>query len=379
MDEQTFDTPDNLIDQVLDLTTTGNEVRLDRLRSLRLLEETRGYEYDGFTSLTSLLVGRCGLGVRDANREVFLSRSLPEMPYTGKLVANDQLTVNQMEVVAHARSRHPDQFAVDEPTLAEAATGLTLGETRRLMDYWVQAHDEPDGSVNEEPSRLHLSKTWQGRGRLDGDLDPEAHALLAEALDSLIGELVRTSPKQDLPPLSELRAEALQEIARRHLDSPTTPVDHGNRPNMTVVVDWRTLLGTDRGGLSELGDGSVISPETAQRLACDAKVCRLLTGPNSEILDLGRSRRTVSAAQWKALRIRDRHCQFPYCRRPWQWTDAHHLDPWSEDGETDLDGLVLICRRHHTLVHEGGWRVDGGPGDLIFTRPDGTTLSTGPP
>ncbi len=75
-----------------------------------------------------------------------------------------------------------------------------------------------------------------------------------------------------------------------------------------------------------MGDETVITPETARRLACDANVSRLLTGPGSEILDLGRTRRTVSPAQWRALRARDRHCRFPGCRRLWSWCDAHHPD-----------------------------------------------------
>jgi len=30
---------------------------------------------------------------------------------------------------------------------------------------------------------------------------------------------------------------------------------------------------------------------------------------------------------------------------------------WIEGGPTDLDNLVLLCRRHHRMVHEGGWQL----------------------
>jgi hypothetical protein len=41
-------------------------------------------------------------------------------------------------------------------------------------------------------------------------------------------------------------------------------------------------------------------------------------------------------------------------RRP---TRSHHLVHWIQEGRTELDNLVLLCYRHHHLVHEGGWRL----------------------
>ena len=73
---------------------------------------------------------------------------------------------------------------------------------------------------------------------------------------------------------------------------------------------------------------------------------------------------------------RDLHCVFPGCDRPATWCDVHHLIPWSQGGATDLGNLVLLCRHHHTLVHEGGWRIEGDPSDLRFYRPDGSRLDT---
>ncbi|HET9203262.1 MAG TPA: HNH endonuclease signature motif containing protein [Acidimicrobiia bacterium] len=33
--------------------------------------------------------------------------------------------------------------------------------------------------------------------------------------------------------------------------------------------------------------------------------------------------------------------------------DVHHRVPWSEDGETIIDNLVLLCHYHHTRIHLG--------------------------
>jgi hypothetical protein len=98
---------------------------------------------------------------------------------------------------------------------------------------------------------------------------------------------------------------------------------------------------------------------------CDASVARVVLRGESEVLDLGRRARFPTAAQFRALIRRDDHCRFPGCDRPPEWTDAHHLEHWLRAGDTNLENLVLLCRRHHVLCHEGGWTLRRGP--------DGTT------
>ena len=291
MGEHTFDTG---MERVTALTAELSDLTLARLEQIAGLDRSGEYLDEGYTSVAAFLVHRCGMGPGEANRQVFMARALERAPYAAKSVGAGRLNVNQFEVLAHAQARHPEPYAGDEPDLCEAVAGLTLPNARRLVEYWCQAHDDPAADAETDPSRVFLSKTFGGRGRLDGELTPEDHALLSQALDTLISEIVETTPKEDLVPMPQLRAQALAEVARRHLDSPTTPTDHGNRPHLTVVVDWEVLTGKRRDKTTELLDGTVITPSAAQRLACDANVCRLLTGPAGEILDMGRSRRTPS-------------------------------------------------------------------------------------
>jgi hypothetical protein len=111
----------------------------------------------------------------------------------------------------------------------------------------------------------------------------------------------------------------------------------------------------------------------AQRLACDADIWRIVLHPATGLpLDVGRSHRLVPHWIRKALWARDRGCRFPGCQAPVAWTDAHHLDPWALGGRTTVDRLLLLCRHHHVLIHEGGWSVqlDPATGAVTATRPD---------
>ncbi len=368
------------MDSIERVTTELERNRLVRLEAVARMDHDGDHLYDGYTSPTAFLIHRCGMTPGEAQREVSLARSLAQLPAALARARSGRLTVSQLEMLAQCRRRHPEQFAVDEAMLAEAVTGLVAADTRRALDYWCQAHCRPPDPASEEPTRVFLSRTLSGRGRLDGDLAAEDFELLESALDTLISELVRTTPRHESSTPSQRRGEALSELARRQLASDATPSRRGSRPAVTVVVDWEVLTGHSRAGLSEFLDGTVVAPATARRLACDAEVCRLLTGPEGEILDLGRSVRTATPAQWKALRIRDRHCRFPGCRRPWSWCDAHHLDWWwDQEGATDVGRMVLLCRHHHTLVHREGWLLVGEPQALTVIRPDGTELPTRSP
>lgn len=54
---------------------------------------------------------------------------------------------------------------------------------------------------------------------------------------------------------------------------------------------------------------------------------------------------------------------------------CHHVEHWSNNGETSVENLMLLCTKHHTLLHEGGFRIETGfQGDWYFVRPDGVAV-----
>jgi predicted restriction endonuclease len=82
----------------------------------------------------------------------------------------------------------------------------------------------------------------------------------------------------------------------------------------------------------------------------------------------------------KALVIRDEHCRFPGCDRPSVWCEGHHVVWVTEGGPTELANLLLVCSRHHHVLHQPGWHAKLRPdGNLKVTDPNGIVRETSPP
>ncbi len=365
-------------DLASDLDEIERAVRvLEAERSRRLAEfERRGaHADDGFLSLSAWLVARHRLASSTATRRVRVARALRAMPQAAEACAEGELSDAAVSLLASARESHPEDFARCEEALLQAARTLPVSGLRSVIAHWQQAQDLAQAEREEDyrfaRRRLHASPTIGAMVRVDGDLDPEAGQMLLSALQAVMDADTRTRRGADLRSPGQRRADALGEICRTWLDSTERPAILGERPHVVVTLDLDALEG--RAGRSELQDRGAVTPEAARRLACDAKVSRVITDGASRPLDVGRSTKVVPPALRRAVTVRDRGCRFPGCGRPPSWCDAHHVRHWADGGETALDNLVLLCRPHHRAIHRGfGVQIrDGTP---VFTRPDGRLL-----
>ncbi len=106
-----------------------------------------------------------------------------------------------------------------------------------------------------------------------------------------------------------------------------------------------------------MADGEIIAAATARRYCCDAGVVVAHVDALGVPLSVGRKTRTIPAAIKRALMLRDRTCRFPGCTHS-RYVDGHHIEHWANGGETALSNLMVLCSAHHTLLHEGGCRVE---------------------
>jgi hypothetical protein len=204
-----------------------------------------------------------------------------------------------------------------------------------------------------EARSLTLSTGAGGMLWLRGVLDPEGGAVLRTALEPL----ARRNGKADDRKRDRRLADALVELGHHSLDSGQVPQRASQRTHLQVTAPLETLLQRAGSPAADLEFSLPISAKAVERLACDCNVTRILLGADSAVIDVGRSKRVIFPAQRRALNVRDKGCRFPGCDRPATWTSGHHLVHWIRGGSTDLPNLVLLCYRHHWMVHEGGWQL----------------------
>jgi hypothetical protein len=300
------------------------------------------------------------------------ARALEHMPRTAEAIESGDVSMSGMRVLVDAREADPEAFQGFEDELVETARMHSVDDLRRVAAYWKQAVEREAAPAGEERQSLHASATFMGRVRMDGDLNPETGETVVTALRAVMDAEARSGVEDDRLP-AQRRADALGEICRQWLDRLDRPAVGGERPHVTLTVDVETLRGLS--GTRELEHTGPVSRATAERILCDASISRVVMRGRSEPLDVGRRTPVVSAALRRAVIARDEHCRFPGCERPAGWCDVHHVVPWDQGGPTCLANLVLLCRRHHGLLHRrSGFRLKIEDGSPVFRRPDGSIL-----
>ena len=147
-------------------------------------------------------------------------------------------------------------------------------------------------------------------------------------------------------------------LKNRSEDSAGTPAEEV--PGAGTTTDPPPHVESDSQTSSGTAFYQRIGAATSQdirRVACNADLIPVVFGGDSQPLDVGRSRRLFTAAQRVALNARDKGCVFPGCTTPLAFCEAHHINPWSRGGETNLSNGVLLCSYHHHYIHTGTWEI----------------------
>ncbi|HWM32740.1 MAG TPA: DUF222 domain-containing protein [Pseudolysinimonas sp.] len=229
---------------------------------------------------------------------------------------------------------------------------------------------------------LRLTPLADGMTRIHGLLDPESAALVTSAVDLVtaprrggprfVSEIDTTRAQRilnDSRTTEQLALDALVQMIRIAAAADSGTVFGTHRPAVTVHVTATDL--DRRQGIATIeGQTAGVSVTTAERLACSGGYLPIRFR-HSGTLDLGRTRRSFTAAQRAVLAATWGGCALPDCDRPPSWTEAHHIDPWSHGGRTDIADGILLCRHHHMLVHNNHWRIHrDGTGYHLTPPPD---------
>ena len=207
--------------------------------------------------------------------------------------------------------------------------------------------------------------------------EPQTTDLKNVSADTFSG--VTSKPKQ--PSISKRKADALSLMAEHYLatlsnEEGIKTLKGNERCQVMLHVDINTLKDHNSHTAHQhcnLDNNQWISPETAQRLACDASLVTVLEDNKGKVLNIGRRSRTIPPSIQRALSLRDTTCRHPGCCSN-HYLDAHHIKHWANGGETRLDNLVMLCRYHHRQLHQGAFSIENKQSELQFKTKTGKVI-----
>ena len=351
-------------------------------RALDLLTRTDVQAETGLTpeAFLSLEAGCTGTDARMYAKAAAALRTLPLTKaafLAGKLswgqVRQIVSSVRTMDLSARAsidalvdreagRADEPDVLvALVDEELARARADLALAREDRAIErrfLWVQ-------------NRLEGGATFYG------ETDAEAAATIIEALDAAADAPVDRDA-EGAPSRAQQHMDALIRISEAflnggHLGRP--------RPRVLATVDVNTLDSDGRARSARIlhamtGRPTRMSAVATEALLCDASVVPVVF-EGARPVAVGDASSPIGPKLRMALAARDGGCRFPGCAAPVAWCDAHHIRPRLENGPTEVDNLLLLCRRCHRTVHRFRWRIQMRDDGIIeFRRPGRTHSST---
>jgi hypothetical protein len=342
-----------------------------KLQLLGAMEERQVTQHATQLSTAVWLNGTTASSLNAAHREMGLAKGLHKrFPRIVAAMGRGAVSPEQAAAIVGVLKKLPESLSTEQVAAAET-TMIGFAETygpkglRDLAQHLLEVI-APEIAEATEGARLDAQdkaarKNQHLRIRDDGDgttsISGKLPAADGEALRTVI-EAIANSAKasepdtawaEGQPSYEARRAQALMTLVHSYQAGGQGPRNGGDRPRVTVLVNWEDLLRGVRGA-TLLGSGVRISPAEARVLACDADILPAVMGSNSQLLDLGRTTRLFAGDLRQAIVLRDRGCVFPGCPREPRDCDAHHLKPWTAGGTTSLDNAALVCPTHHRLI-----------------------------
>ncbi|TFD87314.1 HNH endonuclease [Cryobacterium lactosi] len=322
---------------------------------------------------------------------------------------------------------------VTGPALADALHQLLVDAASMNVDQLLKKARQMRDSLDEAGIRVREQKAWDdrylriwtlntGQVRIDGLFPPEQGEFIKATFDSLTSprrggvRFVDTDRaawakrvKDDPRTTTQITCDGFMDLLTAGTTVNPNEMLGGRRPAVQILttiagatgqpvtasgppeLDPCPLAGTLQPGfLSEAddiliclpgqpghgyieGNSAPLSPETIERLICDSGTIQITFDQLNRPLDVGHEQRLFTRAQRRALAARDGGCRWPGCDRPPAFTEAHHINHWQRDnGRTDIDQGILLCRAHHLLLHNQRWQIFENTG-RYWLRPPATT------
>jgi len=374
---------EDLAERIAALAAQLHAATYELLVLLRQFDATSEWRGE-FATSAHWLHWRTGISLGAAREKLRVARALVDLPRVSATMSRG--AISYAKVRALTRVATPG----NEAALLDFAQAATAAHVERFVGAWRSVDRVTAAERGESRHRHRELCMWvddDGMLVLRARLAPEEGALVQRALQAATDRrwiedrgLPTGGPVTEVPSASQRRADALAMIAEAALTADMSRGTGAGRYQVVLHVGAHAGVAAGEGLAEtvETDQGLVdVSAETSRRLCCDASIVPVRLDEGGDVLDIGRKTRTVPASMRRALHARDAHCQFPGCTA--RICDAHHVEHWIDRGTTSLDNLVLLCRRHHRAVHEGGCTLGrGADGTITVLRPDDEVIEPAP-
>jgi len=361
---------DQLEEDIISLSSHINATEYEFLVLVREFDLRQGWKAYHFNNCAEWLNMKCGISPGTAREKIRVANALFDLTATSLAFQKGDLSYSKARALTRIATPRNEEQLLD---YAIPATAL------QVEDHCRELRNVQRDTSTVDANRLHkqryLSRSLHGDGSMtiSVELPRESGELVMKALelalkelelnpDTFEGEAVDTEIRD-----SHLakQADALVQMAKGYLaggkDKKSSTADHYQ---VMVHVDEEVLrhAPTDK-------SKSDLPCETIRRLCCDSGVVVVTQDKKGNPLNVSRKHRVVQPPLKRALLARDKCCRFPGCTHE-KWLDAHHVEHWADGGETSLANTILLCSKHHRLLHEGGFRINKGTaGQWQFKTP----------
>ena len=349
---------------ILTLCTHINAATYDLLVLIREFDERAGYYKWGLQNTAEWLAWRCDLSMTTAREKVRVAHALKSLPEITEAFSTGELSYTKVKELTRVANQD------NEGKLLEFAlrhTATVVAEYCRELRFGLPESTDIAARAYTNRSLRMRHNHQRGVMVVTVELPMDQGELLERALDKARDDEVLEIPDLADTSWSTRQADAFTNMISEYLSGPATSGNSSDNYLVTVHVDQSALAGNE--------GRSALPIESMKRLCCDGKAVVLTENDKGEPLSIGRKSRVIPKAIERALRARDSGCcQFPGCGNQ-RFLHSHHVEHWSNGGETSLNNLMLLCTKHHTLVHEGGFRIEKDfQNRWYFVRPDGIAV-----
>jgi hypothetical protein len=349
---------------ILTLCTHINAATYELLVLIREFDERAGFLQWGLDNCAEWLAWRCDLSMTTAREKVRVAHALKALPGISGTFATGELSYSKVRSLTRVANRDNEgellAFALRHTTthVAERCRELRCGSEASIAEA-ARAYASRSLRLRRDHQKSTMTITVE--------LPLDSGELVEKALDKARDDEVLSIPDLADTTWSTRQADAFINMVRGFLG------DNGGEGH--VQDNYLVTVHVDQSALAGGAGRSALPIESVKRLCCDSHAVVITEDETGEPLSIGRKTRIVPKAIQRALRARDNAgCKFPGCKNR-RYLHSHHVEHWSNGGETSLDNLMLLCTKHHTLVHEGGFRIEKDfRNRWYFQRPDGIAV-----